>query len=149
MKKVELYTDGACRGNPGLGGYGVLIRYGEKEKTLKGASEYTTNNQMELQAAIEGLRALKETCEVDLYTDSKYVKDGMTSWMYGWKQKNWKTANKKPVKNQALWQELDKLTQIHRVRWHWVKGHSNHPENDQADLLANQAIDEFLSKRKS
>ncbi|KAA1193119.1 ribonuclease HI [Pseudohalioglobus sediminis] len=143
MKKVEIFTDGACRGNPGPGGWGVLLRYQGKERELYGGEGHTTNNRMELQAAIEGLRALKEPCHVVLTTDSVYVKNGISSWLDGWKQKGWKTAGKKPVKNVDLWQELDRENQRHQVEWHWVKGHSGHRENDIADQLANRGIDEL------
>ena len=143
MKKVEIFTDGACRGNPGPGGWGVLLRYQGKERELYGGAGQTTNNRMELQAAIEGLRALREPCHVVLTTDSVYVKNGISSWLDGWKQKGWKTAGKKPVKNVDLWQELDRENQRHQVEWHWVKGHSGHRENDIADQLANRGIDEL------
>jgi len=143
LKQVEIFTDGACRGNPGPGGWGVLLRFQGKEKELWGGERETTNNRMELQAAIEGLRALKESCQVVLTTDSVYVKNGITSWLDGWKQKGWKTAAKKPVKNVDLWQALDEQNQRHQVDWHWVKGHSGHRENDIADQLANRGIDEL------
>lgn len=141
MKKVEIFTDGACRGNPGPGGWGALLRFGKAEKRLKGAESHTTNNRMELMAAIEALAALKESCQVELTTDSQYVRQGITQWMASWKKRNWRTASKQPVKNQDLWQRLDAETQRHQVAWHWVKGHSGHPENELADSLANQAID--------
>jgi ribonuclease HI len=141
--KLEIYTDGACKGNPGPGGWGVLLRYGTKEKTLKGGEVLTTNNRMELMAAIQALAALKRTCEVNLYTDSQYVKQGMTVWMPEWKRKNWRNSKNEAVKNADLWQQLDNLARQHNVHWHWVKGHSNHPENDRADALANQAISEL------
>ena len=140
---VLLFTDGACRGNPGPGGWGVLMRYGEHEKKLYGAERLTTNNRMELMATIEGLRSLKKSCQVEITTDSQYVKNGITEWLHGWKKKQCKTANKKPVKNQDLWEALDRETQRHNVIWHWVKGHSGHSENEIADQLANQAIDEL------
>lgn len=143
-KHVEIFTDGACRGNPGPGGWGVLLRYEEIEKKLKGAELETTNNRMELTAAIEGLKVLKRSCQVKLTTDSKYVRNGITEWLSGWKKRGWKTASKKPVKNIDLWQALDELVQLHDVEWFWVKGHSGHPENEMADMLANQAIDELL-----
>lgn len=146
MKRVEIFTDGACRGNPGPGGWGALLRFGQAEKTLKGAEAHTTNNRMELMAAIEALAALKESCQVDLTTDSQYVRQGITQWMTNWKKRNWRTANKQPVKNQDLWQRLDEETQRHQVAWHWVKGHSGHPENELADSLANQAIDSLEEK---
>lgn len=143
MKKVELYTDGACSGNPGNGGWGYLLKYKLIEKENFGGSPETTNNQMELTAVIEGLKALKEPCEVDLYTDSKYVLEGATKWMASWKQNNWKKADKKPVLNQELWQELDSLLQKHQIIWHWVKGHAGHVENERVDALACQGRDLF------
>jgi ribonuclease HI len=143
LKQVEIFTDGACRGNPGPGGWGVLLRFQGKEKELYGGDPQTTNNRMELQAAIEGLSALSERCEVILTTDSVYVKNGITSWLQGWKQKGWKTAGKKPVKNVDLWQALDEQNQRHQVDWRWVKGHSGHRENEIADQLANRGIDEL------
>lgn len=143
MKKVEMYTDGACRGNPGPGGWGVLLRNGETERTLYGGEANTTNNRMELTAAIEGLSALSEPCRVELTTDSEYVRRGITEWMAGWKQRNWRTASKKPVANRDLWERLDAITNEHDVRWHWVRGHSGHVENERVDALANQGIDEM------
>ena len=143
MKQVELYTDGACKGNPGPGGWGALLRFGSHERELWGGEPDTTNNRMELTAAIEGLKALTEDCDVALTTDSVYVRDGITRWLPKWKQSGWKTAAKKPVKNQDLWQMLDKETSRHRVSWHWVKGHSGHPENERADALANRGIAEL------
>ncbi|MEX2468775.1 MAG: ribonuclease HI [Pseudohongiellaceae bacterium] len=140
---VEMYTDGACRGNPGKGGWGVLLRYGDVEKTLYGGEMDTTNNRMELTAVIRGLEALKKPCRVRVTTDSKYVLGGITEWMDNWKRRNWKTAAKKPVQNQPLWQRLDELVAQHDVQWDWVKGHSGHPENDMADALANRGIDEL------
>lgn len=140
MKKVELYTDGACSGNPGPGGWGAILIYQGHERELSGGEPETTNNRMELMAAIEGLRALKHMCEVSLYTDSTYVKDGMTKWLAGWKAKGWKTAAKKPVKNQDLWELLDQQVQRHKVEWHWVKGHDGHPMNERADQLAVAAV---------
>lgn len=140
MKKVLLFTDGACRGNPGPGGWGVVLRYEDMEKELCGGEKETTNNRMELMAAIEGLKALKESCEVDLTTDSQYVRQGITEWLVNWKKRGWKTADKKPVKNQDLWEKLDAQVARHTVRWHWVKGHSGHTENERADMLANRGI---------
>lgn len=137
---VEVFTDGACSGNPGPGGWGVLLRYGDHEKTLSGAEENTTNNRMELMAAIEALKSLKRGCEVILVTDSQYVKKGITEWLMGWKQKGWRTAANKPVKNQDLWEALDNEIQRHKVEWRWVKGHSGHPENDLVDELARSAL---------
>ena len=143
MKKVEMYTDGACRGNPGPGGWGVLLRYGSAEKRLHGGDAETTNNKMELTAVIKGLEALKKPSQVTITTDSKYVLDGITEWLPNWKKRNWKTAGKKPVKNLQLWQRLDELVTHHDVEWRWVKGHSGHPENELADQLANLGIDEL------
>ncbi len=143
LKKVEIFTDGACRGNPGPGGWGALLRYGEIERSLHGGEKLTTNNRMELLAAIEGLAALKEPCEVVITTDSQYVRKGITEWLAGWKRNGWRTASKQPVKNADLWQRLDELNQRHTVEWRWVKGHSGHRENEMADLLANRGIDEF------
>jgi ribonuclease HI len=144
MKHVYIYTDGACRGNPGPGGWGALLRCGETEKTLLGAEKDTTNNRMELLAAIKALEALQQPCTVELYTDSQYVQKGISEWLPGWKKRNWIKADKKPVKNADLWRELEKEANRHKVSWHWVKGHSGHPENDLADALANQAIDTLL-----
>lgn len=145
---VEIFTDGACRGNPGPGGWGVLLRYGIHEKTLNGAETHTTNNRMEITAAIKGLESLKYGCEVNIYTDSQYVKDGITRWIHGWKKKNWVRTKSEPVKNADLWQELDQQTQRHTVHWHWIRGHSGHPENERADALAVQAIDVFLKNQR-
>jgi ribonuclease HI len=138
--EVELYTDGACSGNPGPGGWGALLRFGAVEKELSGGEALTTNNRMELMAAISGLEALKKPARVKLYTDSIYVKDGITKWLKGWKAKGWLTADKKPVKNKELWQRLEAATHIHKIDWLWVKGHSGHPENDRVDQLARDAI---------
>lgn len=143
MKHIEIFTDGACRGNPGPGGWGALLRHGDKERELYGGAADTTNNRMELQAAIEALKVLSQSCRVDLTTDSVYVKNGITTWLAGWKKKGWKTAARKPVKNVDLWQALDEQNQRHVVEWHWVKGHSGHPENERADQLANRGIDEL------
>ncbi|MFI4956887.1 MAG: ribonuclease HI [Gammaproteobacteria bacterium] len=145
-KVVEMYTDGACRGNPGPGGWGAVLRYNGHIKTLSGSEYNTTNNRMELMAAIEGLRALTEHCSVSLTTDSQYVKNGATQWMKNWEKNGWKTASKEPVKNADLWVLLAAEMKRHTITWHWVKGHSGHPENDQADLLANEAIDLLLEK---
>lgn len=145
MKTVEIFTDGACSGNPGPGGWGALLRYNHQEKTLSGGENPTTNNRMEMMAAIKALESLKYTCEVQLYTDSKYVMDGITSWIHGWKKRGWKTAQKEPVKNVDLWQQLDALTQFHQVSWHWVKGHSGHVENERVDELARNAIGQIKS----
>jgi len=138
--EVELYTDGACSGNPGPGGWGALLRFGTVEKELSGSEALTTNNRMELMAAISGLEALKKPARVKLYTDSIYVRDGITKWLKGWKAKGWLTADKKPVKNKELWQRLEAATHIHKIDWLWVKGHSGHPENDRVDQLARDAI---------
>jgi ribonuclease HI len=138
-----MFTDGACRGNPGRGGWGVLLRYGSVEKQLHGGDPQTTNNRMELTAVIRGLEALKKPSQVVVTTDSKYVLDGITEWLPNWKKRNWKTAGRKPVKNLELWQQLDELVARHQVEWHWVKGHSGHPENELADQLANKGIDEL------
>lgn len=142
--RIVLYTDGACKGNPGRGGWGVLLQYGEHERTLCGGDPETTNNRMELTAAIEGLSALKRACVVDLYTDSSYVKDGITQWMHNWKKNGWKTASKKPVANKDLWQQLDSLVQTHEVHWHWVKGHAGDPGNERADALANEGAEQCV-----
>ena len=140
-----MFTDGACRGNPGKGGWGVLLRFGEAEKELYGGEAFTTNNQMELMAVIMGLEALKKPCRVVITTDSKYVLSGITEWMPNWKKRNWKTANKKPVLNAGLWRRLDSLVSQYEVSWQWVKGHSGHPENEIADQLANRGIDELIA----
>jgi ribonuclease HI len=146
LSRVEIFTDGACRGNPGPGGWGVLLRAGPHEKELWGGEPATTNNRMELTAAIEGLRKLTRPCVVDLYTDSQYVRLGITEWTATWKRKGWKNASRKPVKNQDLWRALDEEAARHEIRWHWVKGHSGHPENERADELANRAIDEMTGR---
>ena len=144
MKDVIIYTDGACRGNPGPGGWGALIKFDIAQKEIFGGQNNTTNNQMELSAAIEGLSTLKEPCNVELFTDSRYVMDGNTQWIQNWKKNNWKTSAKKEVKNKELWQQLDELMTYHQVKWHWVKGHSGDPGNETADLLANKGIDSIL-----
>lgn len=143
MQTIEVFTDGGCRGNPGPGGWGAILRYNEHVKELKGGAPHTTNNQMELTAAIRAFEALSRPCHVIITTDSQYVKNGITQWMSGWKKKGWKTAANKPVKNKELWQELDAAIAPHQVEWHWVKGHAGHPENERADELANQAMDEL------
>ena len=144
MEKIVIYTDGGCRGNPGIGGWGVWLRYIDHDKKLKGAELNTTNNKMELTASIRALQALKSNdITVDLYTDSKYVIQGINEWIDAWKAKDWKTANKKPVKNVDLWKQLDTLNQKFSVAWYWVKGHSDDPGNDMADRLANEAMDEI------
>lgn len=142
-KQVKLFTDGACRGNPGPGGWGVVMYYNNHKKTRHGGENNTTNNRMELMATIEGLKALTEHCSVELTTDSQYVKKGVTEWLPGWKRNGWKTAAKKPVKNQDLWEKLDAAIAGHEISWHWVKGHAGHPENEEADRLANRGIDEL------
>ncbi|MEZ0174691.1 MAG: ribonuclease HI [Candidatus Reddybacter sp.] len=146
MKAVEIFTDGACRGNPGPGGWGVLLRYSGTGKRLYGAEAPTTNNRMELLAAIRGLGAVSEACQIDLTSDSQYVRKGITEWLQGWKAKGLKTAAKKPVKNKDLWQLLDEQAQRHQVNWHWVKEHSGHRENEIADELANLGIDDLLEQ---
>jgi ribonuclease HI len=143
--RVEIYTDGACRGNPGPGGWGAVLRYKGKERTLKGAEPGTTNNRMELTAAIMALETLSRPCAVALTTDSQYVKQGVTQWIHQWKRRGWRTADRKPVKNQDLWQRLDAVAARHDVQWFWVRGHTGHPENERADQLANEAIDEMLA----
>jgi ribonuclease HI len=143
LKHIEIFTDGACRGNPGPGGWGALIRHNGVERELFGGDADTTNNRMELMAAIEALKALKESCSATVTTDSVYVKNGITQWITSWKQRNWKTAAKKPVKNVDLWQALDEQNQRHEIDWQWVKGHSGHRENELADQLANRGIDEL------
>lgn len=140
MKHVDLFTDGACSGNPGPGGWGAILRYGEHEKELNGGTPATTNNRMELQAVIEGLSALKDRCHVMIHTDSKYVMDGVTKYLANWKAKGWKTADKKDVKNIDLWQTLDALLPQHQIEWTWVKGHAGHAENERADALARAGI---------
>ena len=136
LPEVEIFTDGACRGNPGPGGWAALLRTGDKEREISGGEALTTNNRMELRAAIEGLNALKKPCRVELHTDSNYVRDGITKWIHGWKRNGWRTADKKPVKNADLWEALLEAAARHQVTWHWVKGHSGHPENDRVDTLA-------------
>jgi ribonuclease HI len=142
VDRIEMYTDGACKGNPGPGGWGALLRAGAHEKELFGGEPQTTNNRMELTAVIEGLSALKRPCEVDLYLDSQYVRQGITEWITGWKAKGWRTASKQPVKNVDLWQRLDALVHDgpHRIHWHWVKGHAGHEGNERADQLANRGV---------
>jgi ribonuclease HI len=143
MKSVEIFTDGACRGNPGPGGWGALLRYGDNERSLWGGEPDTTNNRMELMAVIQGLMALQRSCEVQVTSDSTYVLKGIQEWMPNWKKKGWKTAAKKPVKNADLWKQLDGLVVLHSIDWQWVKGHSGHRENEIADQLANRGIDEL------
>lgn len=148
MKHVSIYTDGACRGNPGPGGWGALLRYNGHEKTISGAELETTNNRMELMGAIQALNIMKQACRIDLYTDSQYVQKGISLWLEDWKKRDWKKADKKPVKNADLWQRLDHAASRHHITWHWVKGHSGHPENDLVDAIANQAIDALLRSNK-
>ncbi|MBA2656475.1 MAG: ribonuclease HI [Tatlockia sp.] len=142
--KIEIFTDGACKGNPGPGGWGALLRYNGHEKKLYGGETHTTNNRMELTAAIKALLALKKPAEVELHTDSQYLRLGMTEWMPQWKKKGWRNSKKEPVKNADLWEMLDELAKIHKINWHWVRGHAGHPENELADALANKAIEELL-----
>lgn len=145
MKHIIIYTDGACRGNPGPGGWGVVIQYKHHEKIFLGAERDTTNNRMELTAAVRAFEALKEPCRVDLYTDSQYVQKGISEWLPGWKNRHWKKSDNKPVKNADLWQALDGESSRHTVSWHWIRGHNGHPGNERADALANEAIDALLS----
>ena len=147
MRRVEIFTDGACSGNPGPGGWGAILRFGDTEKELSGGEDDTTNNRMELMAAIVSLETLTRPCHVDLYTDSSYVKDGITQWIKRWRQNGWRTAAKKPVKNAELWQQLDAALERHEVEWHWVKGHAGHPENERADELARQGMQPYKDAR--
>jgi ribonuclease HI len=144
--KIQIYSDGACSGNPGPGGWGAILISGAHRKEINGGEQLTTNNRMELKGAISALEALKKKSEVDLYTDSNYVRSGIMSWIHGWKKNGWKTADKKPVKNAELWQELDALRAKHDVTWHWLKGHAGHPENERADELARLAMAPFKVK---
>jgi len=143
---ITIWTDGACSGNPGPGGWGAILRAGGEEKELSGGAPATTNNRMELTAAIMALESLKSPSEVDIHTDSQYVRGGVTGWIHGWKRNGWRTADKKPVKNIELWQQLDAATARHQIRWHWVKGHAGHPENERADVLARQGMAPFLRR---
>jgi len=145
LDKVTIFTDGACRGNPGPGGWGAILRYGDREKELYGSERETTNNRMELMAAIMALETLTRECDVVLTTDSQYVRKGITEWLQAWKRRGWKTADKKPVKNQDLWMRLEEATHRHTIHWQWIKGHSGHVENERADGLANRAIEEMLA----
>jgi ribonuclease HI len=142
---VHIYTDGACKGNPGVGGWGALLQFGTSEKELFGGEVHTTNNRMELMAVIEALRALTRTCVAVVYTDSSYVQKGISEWIHGWKRNGWKTADRKPVKNADLWVLLDELARQHHVEWRWVKGHAGHPENERADQLANRGVESVLA----
>jgi ribonuclease HI len=145
---VTVYTDGACSGNPGPGGWGAILMSGHHRKELKGGEAHTTNNRMELMAVISALEALKHPCDVELWTDSQYVKNGITAWIFSWKRNGWKTADKKPVKNAELWQQLDTARARHKIEWHWVKGHAGHPENERADELAREGIAEIRAAKK-
>ena len=142
---VQIFTDGACRGNPGPGGWGAILRYGDREREIYGAERATTNNRMELMAAIQALESLTRSCDVVLTTDSEYLRKGITEWLPQWKRRGWKTAAKQPVKNQDLWERLERAIGPHRIQWEWIKGHSGHVENERADVLANRAIDEMLN----
>lgn len=146
MPAVEIYTDGACRGNPGPGGWGAVLRYAGREKSLHGGEPQTTNNRMELTAAIQALESLTRPCRVVLTTDSQYLRRGITEWLPSWKRRGWRTAERKPVKNVDLWQRLDILAARHEIEWRWVRGHNGHPGNERADRLANQGIDELMAK---
>jgi len=146
--RVEIFTDGACSGNPGPGGWGAILRWGERERELSGGEALTTNNRMELTAAIAALEALKRPCTADLFTDSAYLRNGITQWIHRWRRKGWRTADKKPVKNVELWQRLDELSGRHNITWHWVKGHAGHPENERADELARAAMAPFMKKAR-
>jgi len=143
LKRVSLITDGACKGNPGPGGWAFILRFGERSREGAGGEPHTTNNRMEIRAAIEGLKALKERCEVDITTDSEYLRQGITEWIKGWKRNNWRTKSKAPVKNSELWMELDDLCQKHVTHWHWTKGHADHPDNNRCDELATTAAERF------
>jgi len=143
--EVRVYTDGACKGNPGPGGWGAILQSGEHERELFGGEPATTNNRMELTAVIRALEALRRPSRVEVFTDSEYVKRGITEWLQAWKRRGWRTADRKPVKNIELWQRLDELAARHRVRWHWVRGHSGHPENERADALANRGVESLFS----
>ena len=147
LKQVQLVTDGACKGNPGRGGWAFILRYGEHKREMFGSAPETTNNRMELTAVIEGLKRLKEQCAVEIITDSEYVKNGMTKWIVGWKRNGWKSSDKKPVKNQDLWVELDKLVNSHQVQWTWTKGHALHEDNNRCDELASRAAEDQVSSK--
>jgi ribonuclease HI len=143
LPKIEIHTDGACSGNPGPGGWGALLRYGETEKELSGGEKLTTNNRMELLAAIEAIESLNKPCRIDLYTDSQYVQKGISEWLPNWIKRGWKNAKGEPVKNQDLWQRLHSVTKLHDIKWHWVRGHSGHPENERVDTLARLATEKY------
>ncbi len=145
-KVVEIYTDGACKGNPGIGGWGALLRYGDHEREIFGGEKFTTNNRMELLAAIRALESLRRSCKVHLHTDSQYLQKGISEWLDSWKARNWRTAGKKPVKNEDLWKLLDQLTQQHEIEWCWVRGHSGHTDNERADQLANQGVEMIIAE---
>jgi ribonuclease HI len=145
---IVIYTDGACSGNPGPGGWGAILTYGDRCKEISGGEPVTTNNRMELMAAISALEALKQPRLVELHTDSAYLKDGITKWIHGWKRNGWRTASKEPVKNADLWRRLDEVRQHHQIRWHWVRGHAGHPENERVDALAREAMKPFLKQRR-
>ena len=147
MKKITIYTDGACKGNPGPGGWGALLEYNGRKKTMHGGEPLTTNNRMEMMGAISALETLREACEITLFTDSKYVLQGLTEWLPGWKARGWRTASKQPVKNQDLWERLDAAVQRHTIEWRWVKGHAGDPGNEMADQLANQGIGQMQAAR--
>lgn len=148
MNDVEIHTDGACRGNPGPGGWGAVLRSGGVEKEIWGGEPATTNNRMELTAAIRALEALHRRCRVDLFTDSEYLRRGISEWLTDWKRRGWRTADRKPVKNDDLWRRLDELARLHDVHWHWIKGHAGHDDNERADRLANRGVDEILGLAK-
>ena len=149
MGDVQIFTDGACSGNPGPGGWGAIIRYGKREKELTGGEALTTNNRMELTAAISALEALTRNCSVDLYTDSNYLRDGITKWIHTWRRNGWRTSDKKTVKNAELWQRLDRALGKHRIQWHWVRGHAGHAENERADALAREGMAPFKKQRST
>ena len=142
---LEIYTDGACKGNPGVGGWGAILRFGDREKEIFGGTANTTNNRMEMTAVIEALRSLSRPCEAIVFTDSSYVQKGISEWIHGWKRNGWRTSDKKPVKNADLWQELDQLAAGHKVEWRWVRGHAGHPENERADQLANRGVEAVVA----
>ncbi len=146
IKTVTIHTDGACSGNPGIGGWAAVLEYNKKQKSISGSEAHTTNNRMELQAAIEGLKALTQPCLVTIFTDSIYLRDGISKWIYNWQKNGWRTANKKPVKNQDLWRELIELSEKHHIQWNWLKGHNGNPQNEECDRLAREEIDNIQAK---